>query len=79
MTAEARSAAAPPDQARSPAAVAYPPGQRRRSGHTSRSHRAPTRTSTDPVRDDSVVIDLVTAPETATGRPGMRSSSGTPR
>jgi RNA polymerase sigma factor (sigma-70 family) len=30
------------------------------SGHTSRSHGAPTRTSTDPVRDDSVVSDLVT-------------------
>ena len=60
MTAEARSAAAPPDQARSPDAVAYLPRQGRRSGHTSGSHRALTRTSTDPVRDDSVVIDLVT-------------------
>jgi RNA polymerase sigma factor (sigma-70 family) len=60
MTAEARSAGAPPDQARLSATVAHPPRHRGRSGHTSRSHRAPTRTSTDPVRDGSVVIDLVT-------------------
>ena len=60
MTAEARSAAAPADQARSPAAVPHPPAQYRRSWPASRGHRAPTRTSTDPVRDDPVVIDLVT-------------------
>ena len=59
MTSDARSAAAP-DQARSLAAVADPPGQLRRSEQTGRSHRTPTRTSTDPVRDDSVVTDLVT-------------------
>ena len=60
MTAEARSAAAPADQARSPAAVPHPPTQYRRSGPASRGHRALTRTSADPVRDDPVVIDLVT-------------------
>ena len=60
MTAEARSAAAPPTRRGRLAAVAYPPRQLRRGGHTSGSHRPSTRTSTDPVRDDSVVIDLVT-------------------
>jgi RNA polymerase sigma factor (sigma-70 family) len=60
MTAEARSAAAQSDPARSPAAAAHPPGQHRRSGHASRSSRAPARTGADPLRDDPVVIDLVT-------------------
>src|SRR3989442_6381283 len=60
MTAEARNAAAEPDPARSPAAAAHPPRQHRRSGHTSRGSRAPTRTGVDPLRDDPVVIDLVT-------------------
>ena len=58
MTTEAPSAEAPPDQARSPAAAAHPPRQHLRAGPASR--RAPTRTSADPVRDDPVVIDLVT-------------------
>ena len=60
MTAEAQSATAPPDQARSPAAVAHPPGRHWRSGPASRGHRASARTSTDQVREDPVVIDLVT-------------------
>ena len=60
MTAEARSAAAQPDPARSPAAMAHPPRQHRRSGHTSRTSRAPTRPGGDPLRDNPVVIDLVT-------------------
>ena len=50
MTAEARSAAVRPDQPRSPAAVADPPGQRRRSGPTSRGPRASARRCTDLVR-----------------------------
>jgi RNA polymerase sigma factor (sigma-70 family) len=64
MTAEAPSAAASSDQSESPAAVAHPPGQHWRSGPVSRGHRAPARTSTDPVRDDPVVIDLVTRART---------------
>ena len=60
MTPEPRSAAAVHGQAGSPAAVAYPPAQHRRSGPASRGHRVPPRTSTDPVRDDPVVVDLVT-------------------
>ena len=60
MTAEPRSAASPPGRAGSPAAIAYPPAQHRRSGPACRGHRAPPRTSTDPVRDDPVVVDLVT-------------------
>ena len=60
MTAEAQSAAAPTDQVRSPAAVTHPRSQHPRLGTTNRGHRAPTRTSAGPVRDDPVVIDLVT-------------------
>ena len=60
MTSESRSAAAPPGQAGSPAAVAYPPAQHRRSGPASRGHRARSRTTTDPVHDDPVVVDLMT-------------------
>ncbi len=60
MTDEAPSAAAPPDQVRSPAAVAHPSRQHQRTGPTSRGHRAPMRTSADKVRDDPLVIDLVT-------------------
>jgi RNA polymerase sigma factor (sigma-70 family) len=59
MTAEARSAAARPDPPRSPAAETPTPGHRRR-GHTDRGHRASAQTGADPVRDDPVVIDLVT-------------------
>ncbi len=58
MTVEAPNVAASPDQVRSPAAAAHPPGQHRRGGPASR--RAPTRTSADPVHDNPVVIDLVT-------------------
>jgi len=58
MTAEAASAAVPPDQARSPAAAEHAPRPHRYAGPASR--RTPTRTSADPVRDDPVVIDLVT-------------------
>jgi hypothetical protein len=52
MTAEARSAAAESDPARSPAAVAHSARQHWRSGHASRSSRALTRTGAAPVRDD---------------------------
>jgi RNA polymerase sigma factor (sigma-70 family) len=55
MTAEAATAAAPPDSANFPAAVAHPPRQRQRSGPTDRSARAPTRKDADPV-----IADLVT-------------------
>ena len=60
MTAQARSAAAASDPARSPAAAAHPPGEHRRSGHTSSGSRAPSRPGADPQRDDPAVIDLVT-------------------
>jgi RNA polymerase sigma factor (sigma-70 family) len=60
MTAEAPSATVRPDPARSPAPGAYPSKQRRRDGHTRRGPRAPTRTCAGPVRDDPLVIDLVT-------------------
>jgi RNA polymerase sigma factor (sigma-70 family) len=60
MTPVPRSASAPSGQAGSPAAVAYPPARHRRSGPASRGHRAPPRTTTDPVRDDPVVVDLMT-------------------
>jgi RNA polymerase sigma factor (sigma-70 family) len=59
MTAEARDAVAQTDQEGCPAAVAHPPGRRRRGGLTSRGSRAPARTSADPLRDDPVVVDLV--------------------
>jgi len=58
MTTEAPSGAAPPDQARSPAAAEHAPRRHRRAAPASR--RAPTRTGAGPVRDDPVVIDLVT-------------------
>jgi RNA polymerase sigma factor (sigma-70 family) len=57
MTAEAR-AAAPPDQATSPAVAAHT--SRQRSGPASRDYQAPTRASTDPARDDPAVTGLVT-------------------
>jgi RNA polymerase sigma factor (sigma-70 family) len=60
MTAEAPSATAPPGPARSPAARANPSQQRRRNGRRRRGPRAPTRTGAGPVRDDPLVIDLVT-------------------
>ena len=58
MTTEAPSAAAPPDQVRSPVAAEHVPRRHRRAAPAGR--RAPTRTSADPVRDDLVVIDMVT-------------------
>jgi RNA polymerase sigma factor (sigma-70 family) len=60
MTGEVRSATAPPSLARSPAARADPSKQRRRDGRTRRGPRAPTRKGVDPVRDDPLIIDLVT-------------------
>jgi RNA polymerase sigma factor (sigma-70 family) len=59
MTAGAQGAAAASDGAGSPAAVAHSARQHRRAGLTSRSRRAP-RTTANRVRDDPVVIDLVT-------------------
>jgi RNA polymerase sigma factor (sigma-70 family) len=60
MTAEALSATAPPGPAQSPAAGAGPSKQGCRDGRTRRGPRAPTRTGAGPVRDDPLVIDLVT-------------------
>ncbi|HEV3288147.1 MAG TPA: hypothetical protein VG123_04065, partial [Streptosporangiaceae bacterium] len=60
MTVEARSAAASADPARSPVVAAHPPGRPGQGGHASRDPREPTRTSAASVRDDPVVIDLVT-------------------
>ena len=59
MTTVARSSAAQPSPAKSPASVVDPASQHRCAG-TSRGHRIPTRTSADPVRDAAVVTDLVT-------------------
>ena len=59
MDAGARSAVAPPGQAGSSAVVPHSPGQHRRIGPASRDRRTP-RPSAEPVRDDPVVIDLVT-------------------
>jgi RNA polymerase sigma factor (sigma-70 family) len=58
-TAEAQSAVAPADQARSPAAVTHSPRQNRRIGSASRGRRA-AGTNANPVSDDLVVIGLVT-------------------
>jgi len=55
MTAEAATAATPPDPAKFPAAVAHPPRQRLRSGPTDRGSGAPTWKDADPV-----VAELVT-------------------
>jgi RNA polymerase sigma factor (sigma-70 family) len=60
MTGEAPSATVQPDPARPPAAVEHPYRQHRRGGHTRPGHRATIRTGASPVRDDPVVIDLVT-------------------
>jgi len=59
MTAEAHSTTAQPDPARSPAEAAHPPGQHRRTGHTSCSPRPLGRTAANPVRDDPMVNELV--------------------
>jgi RNA polymerase sigma factor (sigma-70 family) len=60
MTVEARSAAASADPARSPVVAAHPPRQPGQDEHASRDPREPTRTSAATVRDDPVVIALVT-------------------
>ena len=60
MTAKARSAVAQADPGRSPVAAEYSPGPKRRGGDTSCLAHAPTRTGAGPVRDNPVVIDLVT-------------------
>jgi RNA polymerase sigma factor (sigma-70 family) len=59
MIAEASSAMAQPDPAKSPATVAHPPRQHQRA-ETTCGHGPPTRTPTDPVRDAPVVADLLT-------------------
>jgi RNA polymerase sigma factor (sigma-70 family) len=58
MTAEAPGTAAQPDRARSPAAVAHPPRQHRRTGHTVRDS-SPVQTGASHGRDDAMVTDLV--------------------
>jgi RNA polymerase sigma factor (sigma-70 family) len=60
MTAEVATAAAPPDPAGPPAAMAHPPRQNRRDGPADRGSRGPTRKDADPVRADPMVADLVT-------------------
>ena len=60
MATEARSTAAPLDQATRPAAATYPPGRHRLSEPTSRGRRTPARTSADLTRRALVVTDLVT-------------------
>jgi RNA polymerase sigma factor (sigma-70 family) len=55
MTAEAATAAVPPDPAKFPAAAAHPPRQRQRIGPADGGSGAPTRKDADPV-----VADLVT-------------------
>ena len=62
-TTEARSAVAAPGPGRPPSAVTHSPGQHRRIGPTSRG-RGVRGTSTDPVPDGVVVIDLVTRART---------------
>jgi RNA polymerase sigma factor (sigma-70 family) len=59
MTAGAQGAVAASDEARSPAAVTHSARQRRRTEVTGRGRCAPS-TTASPVRDDPVVIDLVT-------------------
>src|SRR5438128_690944 len=58
MTAEAPGTTAQPDPARSPAAVAHPPRQHRRTGHTGREPRSPVQTGASHGRDDAMVTDL---------------------
>jgi len=60
MTAEAPRATVPPSPARSATARADLSQRRRRNGRTRRGPRVPTRTGAGPVRDDPLVIDLVT-------------------
>ncbi len=60
MTTKAPSTVAQADTERPSVAVAYPPVRRLRGGPANRSPWAPTRTGADPVRDNPVIIDLVT-------------------
>jgi len=60
MTTKAPSTVAQADTERPSVAVAYPPVRRRRGGPANRGPWAPTRTGADPVRDNPVIIDLVT-------------------
>ncbi len=60
MTAKAPSTVAQADTERPTVAVAYPPVRCRRGGPANRGPWAPTRTGADPVRDNPVIIDLVT-------------------
>ena len=60
VTTEAATAAAPPDPAESPAAMAHPSTKNRRDGPADRGSLLPARKDADPVRDDQVVADLVT-------------------
>ena len=60
MTTEVCSSVAQADAQGPSVAVAYPPVRRSRGGPASRGPRAPTRTGADPVRDNPVIIDLVT-------------------
>jgi len=61
-------AARQPNPVRSPAAVAHPPGRLRRGSHSSDGPRAPAQTGAHPVRDDPVVIDLVTRARSGDGQ-----------
>ena len=60
MTAKAPSTVALADTERPSVAVASPQVRRRRGAPASRGPSTPTRTGADPVRDNPVIIDLVT-------------------
>jgi RNA polymerase sigma factor (sigma-70 family) len=60
MNTKAPCALALPDTERPSVAVAYPQVRRRRDGPANRGPWTPTRTGADPVRDNPVIIDLVT-------------------
>ena len=60
MTTKAPSTVAQADTERPSVAVAYPPVRRQPGGPANRGSWAPTRTGADPVRDNPVIIDLVT-------------------
>ncbi len=60
MTTKAPSTVAQADTERPSVAVAYPTVRRRHGGPANRGPWAPTPTGADPVRDNTVIIDLVT-------------------